>query len=370
MVASMWTALFAAIAASCANEVSSASASSHSQLHAGHQLAATALRQSSHAPTKEPPPLIDEFTIVYWSVVFVVMAAGITAVCLGRMCCLRRLMPTNTVQNENGEFVNEHELPKNMFSLTLVTAVDQATACGYNIPALLCWTVSVLMGCLQLFVIFLIVHDIDPNVKPVIHEPPPHTPWIKKDGLWTVHVMKWVMVTFLIFGMVAEVGQAKDLFELALTLNGSRMTEPRAFPLLAAITQYMVVLGIILGGVSAVMSLQDVPNIIYSSMSITFIGNIDEMFYEFFQQVFDIEADFVIRLYPKNPEAEAAMDQFDADSKKDILPHQLPDWVKVAMKILELMPMIWGFALIGRAWHTNIMPTDRLHSWLDWIVGL
>merc|ERR550514_487409 len=70
-------------------------------------------------------------------------------------------------QEEDGPL----ELPENMWSLNLVSAVGQAK-CPWgheqrHVPPCLVGLISICMGLMQLFTIYLIVHDLQPDARPV-----------------------------------------------------------------------------------------------------------------------------------------------------------------------------------------------------------
>jgi len=307
-------------------------------------------------PKSDPeriPVAVDTFTVWYWLMATAVV--GCFASIVLWLNVQRDPTPRGDPNDPTSEVKVVIDLPHNMYALTLVTALRQATTHGFEIPAPMAWVIVISMGFLQLFVVFLIVHDIDPQALPVTSEAP-GSPWIKT--FYTVHCMKWIMVTVLICHMVGEISQCTCVWEASFQVNKRRLSEPRCFILIALTIQYIVTLGIIWGGVSAVLSLQDVPNIVYSSLAITFIGTIDERLFDFLQQILDIEAEFKVTLSGFYGVASTSQ----GPPKDDL---ELPIWYPLTLKIVQIYPMLLGFALIGRAWYTNIMPTDRIHALLD-----
>merc|ERR1711977_605143 len=122
-------------------------------------------------------------------------------------------------------------------------------------------------GFLQVFTVFLIVHDLDPTAAPVTTHP--SSPWVKRP--WTVNCMKWIMVTFLTVGLTNEAFQAAQIFKASLKVSAARLTVPRLLPLFMPAFQYCVLLGVVWGGVSVILSCQATPDILFNSLAITFI---------------------------------------------------------------------------------------------------
>ncbi|CAK0876721.1 unnamed protein product [Prorocentrum cordatum] len=141
-------------------------------------------------------------------------------------------------------------------------------------PVFIC---NLLLGALQMFTIFLLVHDIDPNADPVTEVP--SSPW--KRTTWSVNCMKWIQVTFMATALASEVSQAMQLFTLAVVMDAESFLVHRAFLMLMAAGQYVVTLWVLFGGVAVVLSFQAVPDILYSSMAIVFVNSIDDLMYQF-----------------------------------------------------------------------------------------
>merc|ERR1719296_265763 len=225
---------------------------------------------------------------------------------------------------------------------------------------------------LQLFVLFLVVHDIDPYATPVTTVP--SSPWVK--NAWSVNCMKWIMVTFLGVFMVREAADFRMLMESILITCRSRLTIPKACLMFLAVFQYVILMMIIWGGVTAVLSFQAVPDILYSSMSITFIAKVDDAFFTMVSQVFDIEADFTIvhgslgrpeRARPGEPtEAHYDFAADQASSDKDLRGARINSFWQVGLRFMVLLPVVFAVALIARAMSTNVMPSERLHFIREW----
>jgi hypothetical protein len=215
----------------------------------------------------------------------------------------------------------EVELPGNMWTLNLVSAISQAKIGKHFVNGYLTCFLTLGMASLQIFALFLVVHDINPDATPVTTVP--KDSWI--EGGWSVNTMKWLMVTFMSLLMVTEAGECRTLLTCILETNSHRLLLPRWFLFIVCSFQYIIMLIVIWGGVAAVLSFQSVPDILYSSMSITYIAKVDEAFFVMLVQLLDIQADF---------------------------------------------PVFMGFALIGRAMTTNVMPTDRFHDIKNFLIGL
>jgi len=297
-------------------------------------------------------PVFDAFALWYWTVALVLLAIFVGIVLY--LNSKTKQKSAGGPADSSSEVKLTIDLPRNMYAFTLVSALRQASTHGYEIPAPIAWVSVISMGFLQLFVLFLIVHDIDPQAVPVTSEAP-HSPWI--ESFYTVHCMKWIMVSILICHMVGEISQITCVWEASLKVNTRRLAEPRWFIVIALAIRYIVTLGIIWGGVSAVLSLDHVPNIVYSSLAITFIGAMDESFFEFWAQILDVEANFSVTLVGSY----GVPSTTEGPIKDDL---ELPIWYPLTIKIFQIYPMLLGFGLMGRAWYSNTMPTLRARSML------
>jgi len=290
--------------------------------------------------------------------------------------------------------VLESDVPENLWALNLIAAVGQSTYGSHSVSAVAITLLSTVMGCLQLFVLFLVVHDIDPNADPVTSKP--SSPWVK--STWSVNCMKWVMVTFLGVFMVREAGDCRMLIEAIIHTNKRRLSEPKFLLFFSAGFQYLILIMIIWGGVTAVLSFQAVPDILYSSMSITFIAKVDEAFFTMVSQIFDLEAEFTIvhHTYNTNPDDPAktsgtgsrqasgtydflesandsevegaALGGRSMTSGEDTLQGSpMPKAAHALLRFMVILPVVLAVALCVRAFHTNVMPSERLHAFQDWL---
>jgi hypothetical protein len=253
----------------------------------------------------------------------------------------------------------ERELTKNLWVFYLVCACGQARVpYARRIPVHLVGALAVFMGCVQMLTVYLIVHDIDPAATPVTTRDS-LPPW--KESPWTVNTMKWIQVLFITTALVKEIGQGMHLFSAALTIDQARLTVPRFCCLFMPAMQYLVTMAVLYGGVSIILSFQAVPDIIYSSMAITFIANVDDTLYEFCEQALDIDADFVV-------EHEEDVDDGPVVTASSLAPRSsatgqpIPAWFGPFRKACVLFPCVFAFWLIGRAWYTGTMPTQFVRN--------
>lgn len=273
---------------------------------------------------------------------------------------------SHSMQNDV-EVVYESDVPENLWALNLIAAVKQAKCGRLHVPTVAVSTLSMAMGILQLFVLFLVVHDIDPNADPVTSKP--SSPWVK--STWSINCMKWLMVTFLGVFMVREAADCRMLVMATLVTDSQRLFVPKWFLMFMAGFQYLIMIMIIWGGVTAVLSFQAVPDILYSSMSITFIAKVDEAFFTMVSHVFDIDADFTIvhSQAPSTPPPSARgmrgeYDDRGADKKSD----PISVFGLVLLRFIVVFPIVLAMALISRAFHTNVMPSERIHALKDLVL--
>mmetsp|Transcript_7907 Transcript_7907/g.23461 ORF Transcript_7907/g.23461 Transcript_7907/m.23461 type:complete len:433 (-) Transcript_7907:226-1524(-) len=283
----------------------------------------------------------------------------------------------------------EVELPGNMWTLNLVSAISQAKIGKHFVNGYLTCFLTLGMASLQIFALFLVVHDINPDATPVTTVP--KDSWI--EGGWSVNTMKWLMVTFMCLLMVTEAGEFRDNVTCILETNSHRLNVSRLFLASICSFQYIIMLFVIWGGVAAVLSFQSVPDILYSSMSITYISKVDEAFYIMLMQLLDVEADFVVvhgRKVPKmssesiwasldaDGDGQVTQEEFSAFQERQrnlvndekLRPRHIPHWGNHCLHFLAAFPCLLGFAMIGRAMHTNVMPTQRLHAMKDGLMAL
>jgi len=231
------------------------------------------------------------------------------------------------------------ELSRNTWNFFAVVALHKASMAGNRpVPILAVGIGNLLLGALQMFTIFLLVFDIDPNADPMTDVP--SAPW--KRTTWSVNCMKWIQMTFMATALASEVSQAMQLFTLTVTLDAESFLVHRIFLVLTAAGQYVVTLWVLFGGVAVVLSFQAVPDILYSSMAIVFVSSIDDLIYQFVESVFDIDADFQLpESIPTSTEDKHAW---------------LHEWLPTMSRVVSVFPLVFAVFLMGESWYHNTMP--------------
>mmetsp|Transcript_65027 Transcript_65027/g.179689 ORF Transcript_65027/g.179689 Transcript_65027/m.179689 type:complete len:393 (+) Transcript_65027:2-1180(+) len=277
-------------------------------------------------------------------------------------------------------------LPRNLWSLILVSAVGQVKVGKTVLDARWAVALSMVIGLMQVVTLFLVVHDINPAATPVTVVS--SASWIK--SCWSVNMMKWLMVSFLSIDLSKDSSESRTLLQGIMETNRRRLQLPRSVLCSVCSLQYIIVIMVVWCGVSAVLSFQAVPDILYSSMAVTFLSRADEAVYELINQVFNIKADFVIvHGRPKGAETiEELFQKIDADGDGNISREELesytaerftandedyksedvPVWLDIFFRVLVALPVVLGFGLITRAFMTNVMPTKRVHLMKDIVV--
>jgi len=363
------------------------------------QKAEEELLAAQEADAKERPkhaPFFDTFLFVYWGIVAAI--TGLIAVMMNKQVEAevpmreevepdanpsKRLSRRMTVseyilgsphqlhhqeniteeeEEEDDDDDEGEELPHNTWALILIASIGQAKfSNGRPIPAWLVCIVAVFMGAIQLAALFLMCHDLDPTSEPLTVQP--STPY---GSVWTVNSMKVIMTIFMVVALVSEAGQCQKVFCQGLAVHESRLTAPRWVPLLSSFAQYIIAMAVVWAGVSVILSFQAVPDIIYSSMSIMCISNVDEMFFECMDAVLGIEADFVVK--PNTCEKikcrKGSVEEIAMKAEGDFH-YDLPGSVNFVMKFLLAFPVLFGVFLFLRAWYTGFMPTDRIHTIME-----
>lgn len=224
------------------------------------------------------------------------------------------------------------DLAPNVWALNLVASRGAALDRKGNVlsPKLV-FLAGILMGFVQLLTLFLVVYDIDPAASAYTMKP--SDPW--KESPLTVNCMKVIMTFFLGMYVVSEAADAYDNLIIGLGVKDEELLVHRFFVLFTPCFHYLITLSVIFCGVSVVLSCQDVPNILYNSMAILFITQVDELFWGFFQRTFSIDADWSVSIR----ESEVSE-------------------IQLLKKCLIMFPMFWGFGLLGRSWYRGQMPAQ------------
>jgi len=233
------------------------------------------------------------------------------------------------------------ELNEDLWSFFFIVCLDKAhTNSGLSIPVWIAGLGNLWMGGMQVFVVFLLVHDINPHATPITHEP--SSPW--KESTWSVNLMKWIQVVFMAIALASEISAAMKLFANSVLVDPERLRVHRAWPMINAVGQYAVALWVLFGGVSVVLSFHAAPDILYSSMAIIFVSNIDDFMYQYMECVFELEIDFEV---------------FDDDNppcRPTTEPNFWPEWLPLIYRVVSVFPLLFAVFLIGQAWYTNEMP--------------
>lgn len=317
------------------------------------------------------PPLIDNFCVIYWGCIAVIMAFS--------LCMLWRYEPeefkvsnleidpdeearkTTYEVNKEGSYsgaflfapykAHPRELARNLWALNLITSIGQARVqkkfgfltVSCNLSTTVVALVSITMAVCQFTALYALVHDLNPYARPVTTRP--RQAWV--ESTWTVNTMKWFMMTYLSFNAIEEAGQSIDLMKAAYEIDARRLREPRWIIMLMGLTQYVVLCSTLLAGESAVLSFNAVPDVIYSSVAITFINSVDDVVYSVLHTVMGVEADFIVD----------STEDISEDVKAHI--HQIPGWLDGFFQYLVMLPMPWGLYIALHAFMTNIMPHTR-----------
>lgn len=292
---------------------------------------------------------VDYFLLSYWGAVVFALIVVLIRKCLlpNKLIFFSELMRTPRSSSKFNS--STRTLDENLWSMCLASCYGQVFDWRGRIArSLPFYLVVILMGMLQLFALALIVYDIDPDATPVTDKP--STPW-KKTGT-SVNCMKFIMVLFQSLAVVAEAGCAFGNLRCAWELDSKQLNLPKVFAIFLPIFHYLVTLGVILGGVSVVLSCQAVPSVLYNSLAILFVTQMDEMLYKFFEKVLSLEVNWEI------PSAT------HSDTEEE--------GAHILEQIIVVFPALWAFSLLGRAWYTNTMPvyTTWGMQWIDHFVSL
>lgn len=240
------------------------------------------------------------------------------------------------------------ELPENMWSLNLVAAIGQAKCSnGTTFSPLIVALLSFFMGFGQIFTVFLIIHDLDPDAKPVTTPESCPYDWIEKS--WTVNAMKWIMITLLSMGLTSEAAQCEGTLRAAIKVSHGQLLYGRALPVAMCFTQYVILCGVVFGGVAVILSCQAVPDILYNSLAITFIVGVDELLFEFIAKCFDLKLNFEIDFVGHT---------HDEDSADEDEEHEMPAALQAMLMVMLPLPLVLAYATAGWAFWKDVMPTN------------
>lgn len=195
------------------------------------------------------------------------------------------------------------------------------------------------MGLMQLSALAFILEGINPHASPWTTTPSAH--WVRSGT--SVNCMKFIMVSFLGLSVTTEAsGAYRNWVSAAQFMPEEKDSPPPTiFAVLVPCFHYLITLGTILGGVAVVLSCQQTPSILYNSLAILFITQVDEVVYKYCSEMFGLKVDWEVPA----PELHAL------------------EWKPMLFRQFVVgLPMLWGFSLLGRAWYTNTMPVSALMS--------
>jgi len=303
--------------------------------------------------------MLDSFFFTYWGIVIGVMLVilvmgyremwlpqlwqklGLSSDFLLTSIMYRR---GRVKSSQEGEVL---EMPASMYALTLLSAINQATfENGTRIPTLAVVVVCIPMAGVQLLILYLLLFDLDMHQDPVTRIPTPPS-----STAWTVNCMKWLMMVVLSMQSVSEVDQAKRVVEGAYRLNVERFQAWRSCALFAAVLQYFVTICLVYTGAAVILNFRNSPDIIFCTLSLTFVSNVDDIVYGFFDASFDLEIDQNVQI------------------REDDVPFSsIPYWVIATKRFASMFPLLLGYFVFEDACTTHVMPTATMRSlFRDWM---
>jgi len=202
------------------------------------------------------------------------------------------------------------------------------------------YLIACCLGMMQLCALAFVLIGINPNASPWTTTP--SASWSESGT--SVNCMKFIMVLFQSLSLTTEASGAYKNFLSAVYFNVEETeicSRPTILTAIIPCFHYFVTLGSVVCGVSIVLSCQQVPSVLYNSLAILFITQMDEVMFRFCKEMCGLEVDW-----------EIPVSDSDAQGWKSRLLRQ----------ILGAFPMILGFALLGRAWYTNTMPVTTVVS--------
>mmetsp|Transcript_44291 Transcript_44291/g.87840 ORF Transcript_44291/g.87840 Transcript_44291/m.87840 type:complete len:457 (+) Transcript_44291:77-1447(+) len=358
--------------------------------------------QRSPATVHTVPALeqIDDFTLCYWGTVLGSCILGSLIVCVRYGADEEGMWP------QGQETSDRHSLYENIWALVLVAAVGKASFVSKGaqdkrrVPVgVVAAIVTVLCG-LQISAVLLIVGSINPNADPLTKKPA--SPWLQHTDGHTVNAMKVIMTIFLGASQIGEISQCRRLAVVSWNVKSEALIVHRLVPMLSAMMQYCVALSVVWSGVAVILSFATCLDIVYSSMSVVFITSGDEMFFDMFEEIFDVESDFdvleshkhssdaihqrrVNTAMPINPRGDhGSSSSDDGEGTASVLSSARshssrryaktakkrtdgatvdwdePIWLWALLKFLTVFPGVWAFGILGRAMYTGVMPLHRL----------
>jgi len=276
--------------------------------------------------------LFDSFFCAYWGSVFIIFFVAVPTVKAliankdGQegMRALRAMMKSRSGHLEAIDSDNSVELHETIWALNLVAAAGQAKfPNGWRVPVYLVAILSISVGVLQCAILWILVHDISPDTKPISEH-------------WTVNCMKWCMVLVISMSVCGDLEECKMIVLAIYKIDGRKLYVGRWLPAVVAVWQYCISVYVVRAGTQVILSFERSPDIVYSSLAVTFLTHIDNLAWTFLETILNLDVDFRISMGDMRP---------------------LPDFYSWAVMFCGFFPMLLGFFLTGRAYLTNEMFT-------------
>lgn len=288
--------------------------------------------------------LLDNFVVCYWGCVLLMCA--MTAFQMANYPDVDGLFSAEAKPEMRRSSLIEgkpglmtRELEHDFWSFCLVTSYGQAHDWKGRKAKPVPWHfIAFAMGTVQLFMLGLILHDLNPLATPWTTKP--SAPWLETGS--SVNCMKFFMILFQMLPVTIEASGACKNFMSAVCIDPERISGPTCFPMIIACFHYVVTLGTVLGAVSVVLSCQQTPSVLYNSLAILFVTQFDETMFKFFNEILGLHVDWEV---PVSIQAADAGMQW----KEKFLRHMMVGF-----------PLMWAFSILGRAWYTNMMPVSGI----------
>eukprot|EP00811_Abedinium_folium_P000148 NODE_10134_length_1374_cov_10.595830.p1 GENE.NODE_10134_length_1374_cov_10.595830~~NODE_10134_length_1374_cov_10.595830.p1 ORF type:complete len:356 (-),score=65.39 NODE_10134_length_1374_cov_10.595830:202-1269(-) len=243
---------------------------------------------------------------------------------------------------------SELDLPETIWCIVLVAAVGGLRFdSGEKMPfsVLFAYVCTVALGLLQVVLIFLIIHDIDPQSPPV-------------SETWTVNLMKWLMTTVVASMLTTEASQCMEIFLTTMKVPPQMLHVRRPLIFAISVFHYLIVLSVTFGGVCVVLSCQHVPDILYNSLAITFITGMDELFFTLVRDIMSLSPDLKLTLHSIAEQIAESGDEEGGAVELSFL--HTGRRTRRVTKTLLIIPTIFAFVLVTIACHIGEMPSKLI----------
>jgi len=275
-------------------------------------------------------PLLDSFFWYYWGGVgilflgFIPILNWLSSHGDGQdgSRVLRAMMKSKSENlHDSDETVDLHET---IWALILVAAAGQARfSNGWKVPVVVVAILALAIGALQVVILWILVNDIDMNTKPISDHA-------------TVNVMKWCMVLVICMSVVGDLEECKLIVLAIFKIDIRKLSVGRWLPAFVAFWQYAISVYVVRAGCQVVLSFDRAPDIVYSSLAVTFLTHIDNLAFNFVDTVLNLEVDLKIDMGNMKP---------------------LPKLFTSTVMFAGFFPMLLAGFLTSRAFLTNEMWT-------------